>query len=189
MRIEVSIPSVYGFSPRSMPSDDETASTCSAGLPYGVSDASSESSDSRIRPLGAPKATRGEVQPLKYKTQLCGYYVRGEQCPFDPWCAFAHGDEELRTVEGNVMDGVAVVNTLPRTIVFHEEWVQKTKYTRKTGPAEPSAKPATAAPPRPSFMKVSAPVATAAPAPAKAQAPLKVRQHNPYGACVIAASH
>ena len=152
-------------------SEDANSSSSSVN---GVSSAASSTVDPKLRPIGAAKEYRGRVQPRKFKTQLCSYYIRGEPCPYTPWCAFAHGDDERRSVEGNVSEGVASVNTLPRTLVYHEIWVQTTKYTRKTGPANPAtsaAKPQ--APPVPSFMrKKTSPVSSV---------PSTPKQHNPYG--------
>ena len=71
----------------------------------------------KVRPLGTPKHLRGEVDPKRFKTQLCQYFMQGERCPFAPHCAFAHGQQELRTVHENAHLTVADVNKLPRDIL------------------------------------------------------------------------
>ncbi|KEG13924.1 hypothetical protein DQ04_00711020 [Trypanosoma grayi] len=59
-----------------------------------------------------------EVKPSKFRTTLCDFYRRQEECPFGSRCAFAHGEHELQTEERNVellkatglqrLDGVAM---------------------------------------------------------------------------------
>ncbi|EAN90997.1 putative zinc finger (CCCH type) protein [Trypanosoma cruzi] len=50
-----------------------------------------------------PKANKhAEVKPSKYRTALCEFYLRQEECPFGTRCAFAHGEHELQTEERNV---------------------------------------------------------------------------------------
>ncbi|KAG5482793.1 hypothetical protein LSCM1_06823 [Leishmania martiniquensis] len=50
-----------------------------------------------------PKANKhAEVKPSKYKTSLCQFFVKGEECPYAGRCAFAHGEHELQTESKNV---------------------------------------------------------------------------------------
>lgn len=50
-----------------------------------------------------PKANKhAEVKPSKYKTSLCQFFLKGEECPYAGRCAFAHGEHELQTEEKNV---------------------------------------------------------------------------------------
>ncbi|ORC88059.1 uncharacterized protein TM35_000181160 [Trypanosoma theileri] len=50
-----------------------------------------------------PKANKhAEVKPSKFRTALCEFYLRQEECPFGTRCAFAHGEHELQTEERNV---------------------------------------------------------------------------------------
>ncbi|CAJ1006862.1 putative Zinc finger C-x8-C-x5-C-x3-H type (and similar) [Leishmania naiffi] len=50
-----------------------------------------------------PKANKhAEVKPSKYKTSLCRFFFRGEECPYAGRCAFAHGEHELQTESKNV---------------------------------------------------------------------------------------
>ncbi|GET87195.1 hypothetical protein, conserved [Leishmania tarentolae] len=45
-----------------------------------------------------PKANKhAEVKPSKYKTSLCQFFSKGEECPYAHRCAFAHGEHELQT--------------------------------------------------------------------------------------------
>ncbi|CAJ1020548.1 putative Zinc finger C-x8-C-x5-C-x3-H type (and similar) [Leishmania utingensis] len=37
------------------------------------------------------------VKPSKYKTSICTFFRREEGCPFGEKCAFAHGEDELRS--------------------------------------------------------------------------------------------
>ncbi|KAG8348098.1 putative Zinc finger C x8 C x5 C x3 H type (and similar) [Trypanosoma vivax] len=43
-----------------------------------------------------------EVKPSKFRTALCNYYERNQECPFGSRCAFAHGKHELQTEEQNI---------------------------------------------------------------------------------------
>jgi hypothetical protein len=50
-----------------------------------------------------PKANKhAEVKPSKYKTSLCQFYLKGEECPYAGRCAFAHGEHELQTEAKNI---------------------------------------------------------------------------------------
>ncbi|KAG5509044.1 hypothetical protein JKF63_06052 [Porcisia hertigi] len=50
-----------------------------------------------------PKANKhAEVKPSKYKTSLCQFFSKGEECPYAGRCAFAHGEHELQTEVKNV---------------------------------------------------------------------------------------
>lgn len=50
-----------------------------------------------------PKANKhAEVKPSKYKTSLCQFFLKGEECPYAARCAFAHGEHELQTEAKNV---------------------------------------------------------------------------------------
>ncbi|CAG9571359.1 conserved hypothetical protein [Leishmania major strain Friedlin] len=50
-----------------------------------------------------PKANKhAEVKPSKYKTSLCQFFCKGEECPYAGRCAFAHGEHELQTESKNV---------------------------------------------------------------------------------------
>ncbi|CAJ1014980.1 putative Zinc finger C-x8-C-x5-C-x3-H type (and similar) [Leishmania utingensis] len=42
----------------------------------------------------------------RYKTKLCKNYVAKGECPYDVRCMFAHGEEELRTTDDNIRDGL-----------------------------------------------------------------------------------
>jgi len=121
-------------------------SNCSSNSGHASSNASSN-----LRPLGTPKFMRGEVDPSKFKTQICVYYVNGEECPYAPHCAFAHGDDEIR--QGEAAPAMVAVNTLPRALLIHQEWCRSVKYVRKTGPdTNGVAAMLQSAPPRPSFL-------------------------------------
>eukprot|EP00331_Platyophrya_macrostoma_P024222 CAMPEP_0176453606 /NCGR_PEP_ID=MMETSP0127-20121128/29339_1 /TAXON_ID=938130 /ORGANISM="Platyophrya macrostoma, Strain WH" /LENGTH=200 /DNA_ID=CAMNT_0017842499 /DNA_START=115 /DNA_END=717 /DNA_ORIENTATION=+ len=50
------------------------------------------------------KNFRGEVKPSKFKTSLCQFFLKGETCPFSEKCAFAHGNDELRSEQQNLED-------------------------------------------------------------------------------------
>ena len=50
------------------------------------------------------KQQNREVKPSKFKTTLCQFYIKGEECPFGEKCAFAHGDQELRDETENDTD-------------------------------------------------------------------------------------
>ncbi|ESL08892.1 hypothetical protein TRSC58_03397 [Trypanosoma rangeli SC58] len=50
-----------------------------------------------------PKANKhAEIKPSKFRTALCEFYLRQDECPFGTRCAFAHGEHELHTEERNV---------------------------------------------------------------------------------------
>ncbi|AYU82904.1 Zinc finger C-x8-C-x5-C-x3-H type (and similar) [Leishmania donovani] len=42
----------------------------------------------------------------RYKTKLCKNYVAKGECPYDVRCMFAHGEDELRTSDDNIRDGL-----------------------------------------------------------------------------------
>ncbi|KAG5492520.1 hypothetical protein JKF63_01098 [Porcisia hertigi] len=41
----------------------------------------------------------------RYKTKMCKNYVEKGECPYDVRCMFAHGEDELRTINDNIRDG------------------------------------------------------------------------------------
>lgn len=45
------------------------------------------------------------VQADRYKTRMCDKWAAGN-CPYDVRCMFAHGEEELRTADDNIRDGL-----------------------------------------------------------------------------------
>ncbi|KAG8348100.1 putative Zinc finger C x8 C x5 C x3 H type (and similar) [Trypanosoma vivax] len=51
------------------------------------------------------------VKTSKYKTSLCSFFVDQIGCPFGERCAFAHGEEELRSEEENLKHAEVVENT------------------------------------------------------------------------------
>ncbi|CAD2214581.1 Zinc finger protein CTH1 [Angomonas deanei] len=42
----------------------------------------------------------------RYKTKMCKNYLETGSCPYEVRCMFAHGEEELRTAEQNLADGL-----------------------------------------------------------------------------------
>lgn len=42
----------------------------------------------------------------RFKTQMCRNYERKGSCPYENKCMFAHGDDDVRTPEMNVRDGL-----------------------------------------------------------------------------------
>ncbi|CBH10980.1 hypothetical protein, conserved [Trypanosoma brucei gambiense DAL972] len=48
----------------------------------------------------------------RYKTKLCKNFVQYGTCPYDIRCMFAHGEEELRTAEMNIMDGLVTKDAI-----------------------------------------------------------------------------
>ena len=92
----------------------------------------------KVRPMGTPKHLRGEVDPKRFKTQLCQYFMQGERCPFAPHCAFAHGQQELRTVQDNAHLTVADVNKLPRDILETKKSQQQVGVVMATTAANPT---------------------------------------------------
>jgi hypothetical protein len=150
------------FRPRSPPQPAFDDGSYNMSEVSSVTDGGSTTA-SMMRPMGTPKCLRGRVEPAKFKTQLCQNFMNGEPCPFDPWCAYAHGEQELRSVEQNVAENVQVVNTLPTALVHHRMWCQTVRYTRKTGPAAAPAANTAVPPPAPSWKKSVATTATTSP--------------------------
>lgn len=54
----------------------------------------------------APAVNAVPVLAERYKTKYCKNFVQYQHCPYEERCMFAHGEEELRTVEDNVRDGL-----------------------------------------------------------------------------------
>ena len=55
----------------------------------------------QIETMGRNRSQHREVKPSKFKTTLCQFHIKGEECPFGEKCAFAHGDHELRNEQDN----------------------------------------------------------------------------------------
>eukprot|EP00759_Apiculatamorpha_spiralis_P034012 PhF_6_TR35098/c0_g1_i1/m.51152 len=52
------------------------------------------------------------IEPVRYKTRMCRHWETTGHCPFAPRCAFAHGNEELRTVTMNAEEGLLHLSKL-----------------------------------------------------------------------------
>ena len=45
----------------------------------------------------APLTKGGKIDPVRYKTKLCQYWLTSGVCPFEGRCIFSHGQDEIRT--------------------------------------------------------------------------------------------
>eukprot|EP00760_Papus_ankaliazontas_P030994 PhM_4_TR5163/c1_g1_i1/m.79832 len=54
----------------------------------------------------------GSVNPNQYKVKLCRTFCQCQRCPYDPYCMFAHGWDELRSVEVNVAAKKALMDMM-----------------------------------------------------------------------------
>jgi hypothetical protein len=54
----------------------------------------------------AESSQRTTVLAERFKTKLCRNWVTSGHCPYEQRCMFAHGDDELRSREWNVRDGL-----------------------------------------------------------------------------------
>lgn len=59
----------------------------------------SSSSDSCAGSCSASRGTEDLAE--RYKTKMCANYMRSGTCPYDVRCDFAHGEEDLHTVDVN----------------------------------------------------------------------------------------
>ena len=81
---------------------------------------------------------RRRIEAVRYKTRMCKHLEQTGNCPFGAKCAFAHNDEELRSVEGNAADGIVDIRRL-RQYQRQQRNVPKTNAT-KTCPKDLNAK-------------------------------------------------
>ena len=63
-----------------------------------------------------PPTAKATVVADRYKTRLCRNFTKHGACPYEGLCMFAHGDEELRTHQMNVQQGVTTEEALAKTI-------------------------------------------------------------------------
>eukprot|EP00672_Neobodo_designis_P014203 CAMPEP_0174868588 /NCGR_PEP_ID=MMETSP1114-20130205/66237_1 /TAXON_ID=312471 /ORGANISM="Neobodo designis, Strain CCAP 1951/1" /LENGTH=361 /DNA_ID=CAMNT_0016103807 /DNA_START=121 /DNA_END=1203 /DNA_ORIENTATION=- len=66
--------------------------------------------------------------PTRFKTTMCDTVERGEACPYGARCTFAHGDDELRTVEQNIAEGIT---TQPALVRFQKAQAKRLKKARR----------------------------------------------------------
>jgi hypothetical protein len=59
-----------------------------------------------IRYGGAATEQTRSILADRFKSKLCDKYQRLGECPFEHRCMFAHGEEDLRTTEMNLRDGL-----------------------------------------------------------------------------------
>jgi hypothetical protein len=67
-----------------------------------------------------------------YKTKICRSHEMGLPCAFEEYCCYAHSEQELRTVEQNVADGI--------TKPFHVRQFQKERLNARGGYRSKTAK-------------------------------------------------
>jgi len=170
---------IPGYLRQHKPSPVQQTQVVSPGNVPGIPSASGSTEDllasetssmtSRLRPMGTPKFLRGEIDPIKFKTSMCQYRMRGEVCPYEPNCAFAHSPDELRTVHDNASAGVSSVNSMPRDLV--DRHTSGGAFGPSVGGINPMmlCRPS---PPRPSYMSATT---SASSAPS-----VTGYSHNPY---------
>lgn len=66
---------------------------------------------------GAMSAAQGpnpgqKVLAERYKTKVCKNYIEMGMCPYESRCMFAHGDDELRTADENLRDGIVTEDSI-----------------------------------------------------------------------------
>lgn len=54
----------------------------------------------------------------RFKTKMCKNFVATGACPYTNHCMFAHGEEQLRTCEDNIRDGLTTENAIK---AFHHQ--------------------------------------------------------------------
>lgn len=54
----------------------------------------------------APVFQQRHILAERFKTRLCYNHIRTGFCPYESRCMFAHGEQELRTTEQNMADGL-----------------------------------------------------------------------------------
>eukprot|EP00760_Papus_ankaliazontas_P032528 PhM_4_TR5882/c0_g1_i1/m.15835 len=47
-----------------------------------------------------------KIDPVRYKTKICRHFVESGACPFTARCVFAHGQDDMRSVEMNEAEGI-----------------------------------------------------------------------------------
>eukprot|EP00760_Papus_ankaliazontas_P029530 PhM_4_TR427/c4_g1_i1/m.14902 len=55
---------------------------------------------------------RRRIEPVRFKTRMCRHFLEKGSCPFAPRCAFAHSEEEMRTVQTNASEGLTHLSKL-----------------------------------------------------------------------------
>ena len=60
----------------------------------------------------AAGANAHKVLAERYKTKMCRNFVENGECPYESRCMFAHGDDELRTTEMNLRDGLVTEDAI-----------------------------------------------------------------------------
>lgn len=70
--------------------------------------------------LPTPKPAKKDVIADRYKVKMCSHTILGEPCPYGIKCMFAHSEEELRSKEMNICDGL----TTPEDIRNHQRMLR-----------------------------------------------------------------
>lgn len=77
------------------------------GTSYGVKQTNMHARSSLEKDsLVAPDDEKKHILASRYKTKRCKNYLATGACPYEIRCMFAHGEEELRTAEQNMADGL-----------------------------------------------------------------------------------
>ena len=72
------------------------------------------------------------IEPVRFKTRMCKHYERDGHCPYAPKCAFAHGPEDMRSIEINANAGITRLSrlkTLQNKMAAAELWQQQERTT------------------------------------------------------------
>lgn len=75
-----------------------------------------------------------KVLAERYKTKLCKNFVDKGMCPYESRCMFAHGDDEMRTAEMNIRDGLVTEDA-----IRHYKRMQSYKIQAQQAAAEAQA--------------------------------------------------
>lgn len=70
----------------------------------------------------------------RFKTKMCRNYINSGACPYEARCMFAHGDDDLRTTEMNIRDGLFTEEAIKGFKRAHR-LLQRSKTTTSNAPA------------------------------------------------------
>jgi len=73
------------------------------------------------------------IEPVRFKTRMCKHWERDGYCPYAPKCAFAHGPEDMRSIEINAQAGITRLSrlkALQTRMAGGELWKQQNPSTR-----------------------------------------------------------
>jgi len=75
---------------------------------------------------GSKGAKECRIEPVRFKTRMCKHWERTGHCPYAPKCAFAHGPEDMRSIEINASNGITRLSRLKalQTRMAREQYPQ-----------------------------------------------------------------